>query len=569
MYSGVTHRDHADDLHTEAQGTEVNIEKGALYRVNPSDVVRINGKYPTTTQVVRRVKEGTISPIPALGKRTTKASLVHRNILKPIVAKPAILPETVKPSTLWKPKGSGSLRVPQDARLGIPGLQGKWIVKNTDSPHVLINTSKVTHTKGTSKIKMNNASKIELNKTSKCDMGKLFQNDTDVHNVVDVCNFHIVSQRSSVENAINRLSPVSLPLLPNYKSPCWYETLSSGFRMEYKANQHMFPDQAQRSFSNMVPILEKRLKEPSNPWRLRCLPLVYIIGVSKCGTSDLFETLVTHPHITSGATKEPFFWDWGRWNRNKEKLMDYLNLYDEAAENIRRLTEPNIQNGSRSAYHPMVTIDASVNTLFEFGGSQVLPGNVGHNEPRYIAAHMIKNLTPESDIKVILIVRNPTERLFSSYVFFNTVTHPSNISSSEFHILSSRYIKRFNRCTQKRTLTSCLYDEAVTVTTKTVDVHAGIYFGFVKDWIKVFPNMQVLTLEDYRINRNAIFNEMIKYIGLKQASSEAAESLNIVGKGPKQSFRMLPETKKLLDEFYRPFNKQLADLLKDGKFMFE
>ena len=31
---------------------------------------------------------------------------------------------------------------------------------------------------------------------------------------------------------------------------------------------------------------------------------------------------------------------------------------------------------------------------------------------------------------------------------------------------------------------------------------------------------------------------------------------------------MLPETKKLLDEFYAPYNQQLAELMNDDRFLF-
>jgi N-acetylgalactosamine 4-sulfate 6-O-sulfotransferase len=332
----------------------------------------------------------------------------------------------------------------------------------------------------------------------------------------------------------------------------------------------MFPDQAERSFSKILPVLDKRASQLKYPWRLRCLPLVYIIGVAKCGTSDLFYTLATHPQITIGATKEPFFWDWGLWKTSMPNtLLDYLNLYDQAAERIRQLTTTQPQNGMSVAYNQMVTMDGSVNTLFAFGGRSVLPGIVGHSEPRYIAAHMIKNLTPKSDIKVILIIRNPTERLFSSYVFFNTVTHPNNISREEFHRLASASIRSLNQCFVSRNLSACLYDKSVIKTYKTVDVHAGVYYGFIKDWITVFPHMRIVRLEDYKFNRQDIIKDIIQYIGLDPFHNKLSESTKHVGKGPKQTFKMLPQTKKMLDDFYRPFNKRLADFMGNEKFLFE
>ena len=37
---------------------------------------------------------------------------------------------------------------------------------------------------------------------------------------------------------------------------------------------------------------------------------------------------------------------------------------------------------------------------------------------------------------------------------------------------------------------------------------------------------------------------------------------------PKEDRIMLPETKKLLDEFYAPYNQQLAELMNDDRFLF-
>nr|XP_054768330.1 uncharacterized protein LOC129275886 [Lytechinus pictus] len=42
--------------------------------------------------------------------------------------------------------------------------------------------------------------------------------------------------------------------------------------------------------------------------RLRCLPYFYILGVAKCGTSDLWDKIVAHPHVVRNLLKEPHWW---------------------------------------------------------------------------------------------------------------------------------------------------------------------------------------------------------------------------------------------------------------------
>ena len=46
-------------------------------------------------------------------------------------------------------------------------------------------------------------------------------------------------------------------------------------------------------------------------YQVRCLPLVYLIGVTKSGTTDLYDSIVMHPDVVMPAMKEPMW-----WNRN-------------------------------------------------------------------------------------------------------------------------------------------------------------------------------------------------------------------------------------------------------------
>ena len=42
--------------------------------------------------------------------------------------------------------------------------------------------------------------------------------------------------------------------------------------------------------------------------RLACLPSVYLAGFPKCGTTDLYNSLISHYHIIPGKGKELDFW---------------------------------------------------------------------------------------------------------------------------------------------------------------------------------------------------------------------------------------------------------------------
>ena len=43
--------------------------------------------------------------------------------------------------------------------------------------------------------------------------------------------------------------------------------------------------------------------------RLRCLPGFYLIGVTKSGTTDLYDKLLYHQDVVPPTIKEPMWWN--------------------------------------------------------------------------------------------------------------------------------------------------------------------------------------------------------------------------------------------------------------------
>jgi hypothetical protein len=52
-----------------------------------------------------------------------------------------------------------------------------------------------------------------------------------------------------------------------------------------------------------------------SPWKMRCLPYAYIIGVTKSGTSDFYRYLTLHQDIDSKVAKEIHYWNARRFPR--------------------------------------------------------------------------------------------------------------------------------------------------------------------------------------------------------------------------------------------------------------
>ena len=109
-----------------------------------------------------------------------------------------------------------------------------------------------------------------------------------------------------------------LPFLPNYRSPCWYESLSEAD--PYHLRNHLYlrffigrvkvRKSFQKIFENSMAVFKERLKIGSNNWRLRCLPSFYLIGTNRGGSTALWMSLLAHPYIMgSSAGKELHYWN--------------------------------------------------------------------------------------------------------------------------------------------------------------------------------------------------------------------------------------------------------------------
>ncbi len=99
--------------------------------------------------------------------------------------------------------------------------------------------------------------------------------------------------------------------MSEYKNPCWLEHLLREHVAEY-ANTS-FHQYGKNEIVRLRQIYQERLRTEVNPWRLRCLPYFYLAGVTKSGTTDLFEALLKHPQIHGPWVKEPHYWNRRRY----------------------------------------------------------------------------------------------------------------------------------------------------------------------------------------------------------------------------------------------------------------
>ena len=56
-----------------------------------------------------------------------------------------------------------------------------------------------------------------------------------------------------------------------------------------------------------------RLQNNTNPWRMRCFPYFYLLGVTKCGTTDFVKAFSRHEQIYWPWMTETMYWNIARY----------------------------------------------------------------------------------------------------------------------------------------------------------------------------------------------------------------------------------------------------------------
>ncbi|XP_059177859.1 carbohydrate sulfotransferase 15-like [Physella acuta] len=335
---------------------------------------------------------------------------------------------------------------------------------------------------------------------------RIIQGTTNCEPSDPPCLDRLASQFNRVED----IFCINLPkFLPQFKNPCFYDYLSAGKR------------------------------------KLRCLPYFYIIGMAKSGTSDLHARMVKHPLVNRndfGSGKETRF-----WSRNR------YDMFTQTAEDI---------DGQKNS--EIITGDASPMDLWDFRGWPMIPQNEGLNEPHILMPHFLKYIYKGAP-KLIIQLREPIERLYSDYVFLGYGTNPI-----EFHNHTLQAIDMLNACLKNHTTRFCYFDNDM-YQKLPARVHLGCYSVFLKEWFRVFPRsaFHVTRTTEYKNDMEGTLKGVFDFLDIPHPTSSQMEDIvNMTRRRVtvKKEGVALPETVKVLREFYADCNKEAAELLADDRF---
>ncbi|XP_067092715.1 carbohydrate sulfotransferase 15-like [Osmerus mordax] len=376
---------------------------------------------------------------------------------------------------------------------------------------------------------------------------------------------------------LHLFSVIPRQFLPNVKSPCWYEehvgntsadVYDKNLYAPHSVNFRTVCDHLRRDFR------EHLYHNNSKLYRLRCLPYFYIIGQPKSGTTDLYHRLMLHPEVRFSTMKEPHWWTRKRFGiirlkdeaRDRFPVEDYIDLFDLAAYHIQDGFLGNASDGHSN--QQIVTGEASASTMWDSLAGSCSHGDGGGWEPHFLVQDFIHAAQP--DAKLIIMLRDPVERLYSDYLYFHLV----NKSAERFHHKVCESLQMFQSCLAESSIRSCIYNTHLFYHMP-VRLSLGLYIIYLLDWLTVFHKDQILILrlEDYAANLRTSMHRVFDFLSLSPLS-EHRELL--LAKKPMSNTRraqdrslgpMLALTRSILQRFYQPFNQHLAQLLDNQAFL--
>jgi N-acetylgalactosamine 4-sulfate 6-O-sulfotransferase len=301
------------------------------------------------------------------------------------------------------------------------------------------------------------------------------------------------------------------------------------------------------------------------------MPLIHILGVSKCGTTDLYSRLTRHADFVASTNKGPHFWDEcpdpGRSAGGPPHcaFQGYLDLYAPLAAAVAA--------GNAAA----VSADASSNTftasgVWRRGHSPVGDVSVGE---------LLAEVAPYG--RYIIILRDPVDRFFSAFHYYRSMYGPTAgrppASAAQFHDEAVAALAAWATCLAAQGGTGEGATARCVRRFEPQQLVKGMYAQFLWDWRRLgAQRLLLMRTEDYAAEPQRHLAAVFEFAGMRQPANEeqwaaildapranAAHGRALAQRAAAEP--MEPRTRAMLNEFYSPFNRALAEALGDNRFL--
>jgi hypothetical protein len=295
----------------------------------------------------------------------------------------------------------------------------------------------------------------------------------------------------------------------------------------------------------------------------RTRPEFMLVGGAKCGSTSFARYLSAHPQVKTPGPKEPNYWSWHRHHAQ------YQNFF---------VNESPILDPGPGQY---VSGEFSTSSLIH----PLVPRRVQANLP---------------GLKIFVLLRNPVDRAFSHFMMtkrvgeekecsFDEIVHremdesPELLAAHERAFLStvgdskSSYstidgtpirVSKHRQGSPKRSIRNSRDLRNYYVKCY---VFRSLYHDQLHRWLRLFPRQQLMIIQSERFFENEAdtMNEVAEFLGLEPFEFEAAGQLqrswdagasNVLEK-PRDYHAMDDATRRMLTDFFEPYNQQLYRLI--------
>ena len=398
-----------------------------------------------------------------------------------------------------------------------------------------------------------NTTHLKLTKASDLDLEKEIERDLNICNVMYMDDNTTSQYYQTLSHSIDLLQEfIPRNFSTEFMNPCWYNFQQIPSNLLNHTHPCSFP-------VSIDPSQEKHALQQvknSSEQHLHCLPAFFLSGFFKCATTTLYTMISQHPLVALSKCKECGFWstfvsEERTYLHKRIQVLWYLSIFSQSIQTI-------------ESNRLSITLDATI------AYNQYLSNDY------CVLPVLLKRVLPKA--KFILIMRNPTQRYFSHYWFITVRQIFTNETDfllyghtkralEIFHSDTVHAIQQFQLCVDsENSIVYCVINEKVSILS---GLQHGLYYYHIVPWLNIIPRERFLFLrtEDLARDPSLTMSKVWYFLNLDNWNNPESVFLN---KGPLyEDIVFPPPTKKLINEFYQPYNELLAHLLSDTRYLWD
>lgn len=218
---------------------------------------------------------------------------------------------------------------------------------------------------------------------------------------------------------------------------------------------------------------QSKVKIPNSAFRkIKMLPNFLIVGAPKCGTTSLYKYLMQHPEVYMPQRKEPYY-----FVKPKQR----------------------IGHGPKDLSH-ILMVDSIQEYLLLFDSATTIHAAVGEASAGYL--YFYKESIPHiketlGDPKIIIILRDPVARAFSSHIHHVRAGRESENFINAWHLQESREAHGWWFGFQL--------------------LKVGLYAASIEAFQSSFSNVMVILQDEFRLNTLNTLLDVCSFLGISRS----------------------------------------------------